>query len=77
MMDRTGWEIRCGKCRIPFAVFTTKSKGQFLCNICGHRPRADFRGGQCPVTLSGPYEYRSEAINAALMRRIEEAGANV
>jgi len=74
-LNRTGYVLRCREgCQKPFAIYTTKLKGQFRCPRCGHRPRADLRGGGSAAVLKGPFEWRSEAKQAAIVLMLEEAG---
>ena len=72
--NRTGYVLRCREgCNKPFPIYTTKLRGQFRCPRCGHRPRADLRGGGSVAVLKGPFVWRAEAKQAAMILMIEEA----
>jgi len=73
--NRTGYVLKCKEgCGKPFPVWTMKAKGQYRCPECGHRPRADLRGGGSVAVLAGPFKHRSEGDYHALKMKNEAEG---
>jgi hypothetical protein len=72
---KTVWVLKCRLgCEQPFTVKTRLTVGQYKCPVCGHRPRADLRGGGSVAVLAGPFKHRSEGDYHALKMKNEAEG---